>query len=281
MRACEEAVLDASNAAFGRYSVFAGICGIHIRRLGGLRVTVGGQTQYLAIPMFALLHAHLVLADRLGRRGGLPPIEWQRYLVLDRHLVRGLCWYDRLNCLYCDWANGLCKLLTDRLALMARRPRRNLHAGSLAQGAVIPFWMGQIAYLAMLYTVIHKSLGMQPVSLAAAFRGAREAKDERSSRPDGRAQGPTADGGLLAIGRELRDGYVVLGQTYGRYLTEILSEIESTWCPLHHIRDGVFQEHHKYFFDPDQLRLMESVLLEWGSAKARAAVVENDQEPPS
>lgn len=38
---------------------------------------------------------------------GLPLVKRKEYLLLDRWRIQELAWYDRINCLYCEYANGL------------------------------------------------------------------------------------------------------------------------------------------------------------------------------
>jgi hypothetical protein len=254
VRQLEEAGIDAANARLGRYSIFQGVFGIHIRRLGLPRALTGGSTQYLAVPLFLAIHAELLLSSRLDRLTGMPPIEWDRYVVLDRHAVEGLCHFDKFNCLYCDWANGLGTLLESRVGQLARlraadagRPDGRLKAAYLANLAALPVHVG---HLAAIYFVIHKSLGLAPASFLEQVRAAAPAQ----------------------VDDPVERAFLRLNAAFARYLNEILSEIESQWCPLHHIRDGVYPGHHKHFVDAGQLRLMEKVLRRMGTLKGRVPV---------
>jgi hypothetical protein len=38
---------------------------------------------------------------------GLPYVERKNYIRIDRHKLQYLLWYDKLNCAYCGYANGL------------------------------------------------------------------------------------------------------------------------------------------------------------------------------
>lgn len=259
-RELEELAMDAANARFGTYSIFYGVFGIHIRRLGLRRALTGGTTQYFATPLFLSVHAQLILSDLLGERTGLPPIPWDRFVVLDRHQVEGLCWFDKFNCLYCDWANGLGQLLETRLGELsevragAGKPARRLRAAYLANLAALPL---QVGHLAAVYHVIHKNLGLAPASFREKLRATEPAEVED---PVERA-------------------FLRLNTAFARYQNEILSEIESSWCPLHHIRDGAFPAHHKHFVDAKQLRLMERVLRRMGTLKGRVPAARPRRAP--
>ncbi len=251
----EEAAIDGLNAAFGKYSVFSGIYGIHVRRLGLVRASVGLALQWTAWPVFLSMHAQIALMDLVpARLLGAPRADWDRYLVLDRHLIKDLGWTDQLCCFYCDYANGLCKLLSDRLEDLAaaERPRDRVSALLLDvfhASAFVPA-LARLVYSLPIYPGISASLKMKPVSLLEAMR----------------ARGRDDGAGDTLLGR----AYLDLNAGFCRYATNVLAEIESAWCPLNHLQAGTYQDHHKYFVDGSQLELMEQVLRQWGSLKARA-----------
>jgi hypothetical protein len=251
----EEAAIDGLNAAFGKYSVFSGIYGIHVRRLGLVRASVGLALQWTAWPVFLSMHAQIALLDLVpARLLGVPRADWGRYLVLDRHLIEGLGWTDQLCCFYCDYANGLCKLLSDRLEEVAAAERPRHRAAALLldvfQAAGCVPALARIVFSSPIYPGIAAALKMPPVSLRGALR---------APAPD-----RAAEGSLL--GR----AYLDLNTGFCRYATQVLAEIESAWCPLNHLQAGTYQDHHKYFVDGSQLELMERVLRQWGSLKASA-----------
>jgi hypothetical protein len=251
----EEAAIDGLNAAFGKYSVFSGIYGIHVRRLGLVRASVGLALQWTAWPVFLSMHAQIALMDLIpAKLLGVPRADWDRYLVLDRHLIKGLGWTDQLCCFYCDYANGLCKLLSDRLEELAaaERPRHRAPALLLdvfhASGCLPA--LARIVFSSPIYPGISAALKMKPVSLLGAMR----------------VQGQDQVAEDTVVGR----AYLDLNTGFCRYATKVLAEIESAWCPLHHLQAGTYQDHHKYFVDGSQLELMEQVLRQWGSLKDRA-----------
>src|SRR5690606_5476254 len=94
------------------------IFGSHVRRLGLVRTALGAGPRSIGIPMFVALHVgtaayalHFIVAPSLG----LETIRARNYIILDRYKVRGLSAFDKFNCLFCGYANGLCTLLSARL----------------------------------------------------------------------------------------------------------------------------------------------------------------------
>ncbi|MGL1861043.1 MAG: hypothetical protein OCC46_00805 [Pseudodesulfovibrio sp.] len=38
---------------------------------------------------------------------GIPAVKRSEYVVIDRHSLKYLCWFEKLNCMYCGYFNGL------------------------------------------------------------------------------------------------------------------------------------------------------------------------------
>lgn len=38
---------------------------------------------------------------------GIPLVKRSRYIKIDRHKLKYLSWYDKINCAYCGYGNGL------------------------------------------------------------------------------------------------------------------------------------------------------------------------------
>lgn len=38
---------------------------------------------------------------------GIPRVKRNEYIVIDRHSLQYLCWFEKLNCVYCGYFNGL------------------------------------------------------------------------------------------------------------------------------------------------------------------------------
>lgn len=257
VRDLEARAVHSLNRRLGKLSPTLHIYGVHLRRLGLLRITTGAHAQYLAIPVFLFTHGSVWLTrDKVLRPLlGLPALDWDKYLVFDRHAMPELGYLDRFNCTYCGWANGVAALFEHELdaieqcapiATEALSPgvRAYLASSVVAQAAVM-------AYLAGLWElVVAPLLGMHRTPLQEVVRAVREAGYGERWSPGARAM--------------LR-----FYKIYARYQLNALEQIESAWCPLKHAAEGNFPAHHADFFSQDDVAEMLRFLEERGTTVGR------------
>jgi len=228
----------------------------HIERLGRLRVWVGGGSMYLCIPLFVALRGGVVAIDRIvAPLYGIKVTPVGNYIVLDRHAIAGLSWFDKLNCDYCSYANGMNMLLHARMDQLANaepppsRWRRVL-AGAVSATTFAALWPWQSTFLHLLYGVlISRPLGLHRLSRAEA--------DERMERADYAADRPT-------VLRRLLRGQ----ERFALQLEGALEQIESAWCPLKHLKqtpEMKYPDHHRKFFEPHQIEAMRCTLRTAGT----------------
>jgi hypothetical protein len=238
------------------------IVGSQIERMGLLRVLVGGGSMYLSIPMFFLVHFlghHLLLRRLLAPLLQLPQVEAKNYIILDRHKIDGLHWFDKGNCLFCGWANGLSMLMYAWLAEFDKVEDEFTPGQKIAAGAASAVFLPAIALaeglgIQVIYNIlVSRPLGMRRMSLRESLAQAREAGFARQYRGLARA--------LLRYQKsvDLR-------------LENALEQIESSWCPLKHLDERpevVYPPHHKNFFRPDQIEEMKETLRTVGTVSER------------
>lgn len=258
IRNTEARALDLINRRFGKYSIYYGILGIHVRRRGFLRPMVGGAAQYLGIPYFFFVHLQLLVLDRMIKKiDDIDDIDWEKYLVIDRHKIDELCLWDRLNCVYCGWTNGLMKLHDDifvRLlgsadfAALTEKPtaRMLISADNLAQNI-------GIAYVMAIWEVVRRLLDYNSIRYSEALE-AVEQKDLEAYNPAAKK--------FLQINRAINV-----------WLTDALSELESAWCPIRHLKEGIFPGHHENFLDPDEVSEILEILTYRGTLKKPSDVI--------
>jgi len=67
---------------------------------------------FMIVPLVILdicLEIHHQICFRLYK---IPPIKRSRYIKIDRYRLKYLTWYEKINCTYCGYANGLAQYFT-------------------------------------------------------------------------------------------------------------------------------------------------------------------------
>ena len=221
----------------------------------------GGLSMYLCIPMLITmcLTSILVVYQWLFRPLlGAPRLRWKDYVVIDRQRIEGIPAFDRLNCVFCGYANGICTMINkelDQFDSTSRVMGAGRHALIMALLVVTsPLMLFYELNVQIIYNLlVSRPLGMQRVSMTEA-RQVLEA--------DGYASGyPAVSRALIGAAKSVMLRFALA-----------LEQIESSWCPLRHYerREGiVYPEHHKRFFGPDEIEAMRHVLLTEGTVSDR------------
>lgn len=237
------------------------IFGSHIRRIGWLRTLAGGLPMYLCIPFLIVLHVTtcVVLYQWLLRPLlGTPRVRWADHVIIDRHRIDGMSAFDKFNCMFCGYANGLTTMANMELDHIAqasiplawwKRPLLVL--------ACLPFapllLMFELALQVIYNLLVSRPLGMHRVSIAEA--GHLLARENYAGQYSLLARLPLC----MAKSTVLR-------------FAMALEQIESSWCPLKHFetREGiVYPKHHDKFFGPRQIEEMRRVLSTTGTVSDR------------
>lgn len=249
---------DAESASFTRLGP---IFGSHVERIGLVRTLAGGLPMYLCIPVLVTIHGtsavalyQWIVCPLLGTER----LAWRDYIVIDRHRIEELTWFDKLNCMFCGYANGLVTLLNvelDRTAGADFRPGlpQKLLIGSTLL-AYAPVWLSAEIALQVIYNaLVSVPLGMHRTSIAEM----RKVMDEAGYAK--KHWGP------------LRLFLRATKSTVARFALG-LEQIESSWCPLAHFerRKGVvYPKHHERFFGPDEIERMREALRTRGTVSER------------
>lgn len=237
------------------------IFGSHIRRIGWTRTLAGGLPMYLCIPFLIVLHVTtaVVLYQWLLRPLlGTPRVRWADHVIIDRHRIESLSWFDKFNCMFCGYANGLTTMINMELDHLARAtPDLPLWKKGLVALLLLPFAplivVFELALQVIYNTLVSRPLGMHRVSMAeASYLMSRDHYAGQYSLP---ARLPLRAAKSVAL-----------------RFSMALEQIESSWCPLCHFetREGiVYPKHHDKFFGPRQIEEMRRVLSTVGTVSDR------------
>lgn len=237
------------------------IFGSHIRRIGWTRTLAGGLSMYLCIPFLIVMHvtACVALYQWLLRPLlGTPRVRWADHVIIDRHRIKGMSGFDKFNCMFCGYANGLTTMANMEIDHLARaNATLPLWRRAAVLLVVLPFVPMLLVFelaLQVIYNIlVSRPLGMHRVSMAEA----RNILD----RDDYAGQ----------YGRPARAALLLAKSTVLRFAMG-LEQIESSWCPLKHFetREGiVYPKHHDKFFGPHQIEQMRRVLSTTGTVSER------------
>jgi len=230
------------------------IFGSHARRIGIWRTFFGGISMYLSIPFFVILHVTgLVLVFRLVLT---PLFQLERlplgnYIIIDRHKIAGLTFMDKLNCMFCGYANGMLHYLNTWLDLVAVREREITTGRKAVAVLLLAVYLPFIAMLQWFCLHIVYELLVAGILMLPSMSEAQALQKLNSMNAYAGA------GRLLKTQKifALRFGFA-------------LAQIESGWCPLKHLdkrAEASYPEHHENFFEPHQLDEMRVQLVERGT----------------
>lgn len=242
-------------------SMLGHIFGSHIERLGAVRTLAGGLSMYLCIPFLVVLQLTLSLAVFQWIFRPLlstPRLSWRDYIIIDRQRYAELTWFDKFNCMFCGYANGLCTMLNIELdnfakAIDNRGLWRRLLVGVGILASIPTLLMMELALQVIYNIMVSRPLGMHRVSIGE-YRAIM-------------IKGQYAQHQWPPLRLFLRSMKSVAGR-FGLGL----EQIESSWCPLTHFerRKGVvYPRHHDKFFGPNELEKMRETLRMNGTVSDR------------
>ena len=242
-------------------SLMLPIFGSHVRRIGWLRTVIGGFSMYLSIPFLVMsqLTSSLILYQWVVRPlFGTRRLEWKDYIIIDRHRIEEIPAFDKFNCMFCGYANGVCTLINKELDQIDEI-EGDIGAGRqfllvLALLLLIPW--GLISELSnqIIYNIlVSRPLGMHRVSMKEAGAILEEH-------------------GYASQFSPMTRHFLRSSKNSALRFAMALEQIESSWCPLTHFerREGiVYPEHHKRFFGPDEIEAMRQTLMSEGTVSPR------------
>lgn len=243
-------------------SLMLPIFGSHVKRIGWLRTLVGGFSMYLCIPILVLsyLTMSVIFYQRLIRPiFGTREVRWADHVIIDRHRIEDIPAFDKFNCMFCGYANGLCTIANTEIDQIAELNTENLSLTKYI--ALIGMFLlimpvgiiYELNYQIIYNLLVSRPLGMHRVSIKEAAS-------------------ILATGQYASAFPALPKYFLHQAKNAALRFTMALEQIESSWCPLKHFerREGiVYPDHHEKFFGPDQIQEMREVLSTTGTVSDR------------
>lgn len=247
------------------------IVGSHLRRLGLLRVTIGGGSMYLSFPSF--IFSHLVFIEILFNRIltpllGLQKLKTTDYIVLDRHQIDGLSRFDKFNCVFCGYANGISVLLNEKICQLAER-RKEL------ENTDLPYkdFSFMIAAAFLPFLIIGQYLG---INIIYDILVSRPLYMHRTRAKDIKHKLLNKSFANIFNQNTVLDRIILHSKVTVIRLIEALEQIESSWCPIKHKKTGQdvhYPLHHQNFYEPDDLEKMKNSLYLNGTVSNKKPVM--------
>lgn len=244
------------------WTLMSPIFSSHIKRIGVLRTFAGGLPMYTCIPALVVMHlttcvlAYQWLVKPLFK---LPKVRFRDYVIIDRQRIEGMNFFDKFNCMFCGYANGLTTMANIEIDHFAKADLSEVSGVRklLASLLLIPF-VPLLLFFELNFQVIYNLLVSTPLGM---HRISMDEAQKILSKEKYAEQYP-----LFARIPTLAAKSVVFR------FAMALEQIESSWCPLKHLerREGVvYPNHHDKFFGPGQLEEMREVLSTVGTVSDR------------
>lgn len=223
---------------------------IHSKRIGYFRTLTGALLMYLTLPFFIFLHISVVVF--LYKIIFLPLLQLKKlsaknYIILDRYDIPELSIFDRLNCLFCGYVNGIILLMNAEIDQVAN----SANVGFMRSLLIMVFFLPITVFLILgmilatiIVNILFKLFGLHRGSYKIVLRQLINDKYASQCSP-------------------LKRKIVIFYKTIANVIAYNLEQIESSWCPITHLeRNGyVFPEHHKNFYSRNNLQTMKNVLI--------------------
>jgi hypothetical protein len=233
---------------------------IHVRRIGWLRTALGGGLMYLSIMEFIFLNLTFIVVLyqwMLNPFFRIKKFRIRDYILIDRWRVEGMMAFDRFNCDFCGYANGTAKLWNDQLDAISKA---DFGKGKWYGKAISGIYSICLAVFLVAAFIFSKIL----FALIALFLGYHWAGNRKAWRE--LVESDYAGKQSLILKWLVRCAKL----SAGTLLTN-LEQIETSWCPLKHIetRSAVNPDHHKLFFERDEVAEMYQALEKKGTVSLR------------
>jgi hypothetical protein len=238
------------------------VFGSHVIRIGLFRTFIGGVPMYLSLPIHALFHlfclyifSNLILQPLLK----LKKLQFKNYIIIDRHKIVDLPWFDRINCVYCGYANGLATFFEARLDQV------ELWKGELSFSKKIILFFGLVIYIPFSY--LHKLDHL----MVYDFLVSRPLGLNRLSKKDAALQLKSPDNNTN-IHTGLIYKIIHNERIFSLKFTNSLEQIESSWCPIKHYDERsevVYPRHHENFLAQHEIQKMKEILQRDGTVSQK------------
>jgi len=239
------------------------IFGSHAKRLGIARVMFGGTCMYLSLPFFIIAHTTgllLMIQCILTPLFGVRRRSLRNYIIIDRHKISGLTLMDRINCMFCGYANGSVHFLNTWLDDVAESTADIGRFRRFFALVLLACYFPALAILQVItLNVVYHLLVARPLALGSMPRNV----------------GLRKLNGIIAYAKielSLFSRLLRFEKLFALRLSFALAQIEASWCPLKHLdrrAEASYPDHHRHFFEADEVEEMLVTLAEEGSTLRR------------
>lgn len=246
-----------------KLSLWMPIFGSHIQRIGWIRTVAGGTPMYFFFPVLVGIHLSFSVIGYpciIRMITSMPQPLWKDYIVIDRYKIRNLALFDRFNCIYCGYANGVCTLINDQLNIAG--PKK-IEKGFFKLILIFPFMILMLIFL-LVFELSFQLIYNLMVSRPLKFKRVAIAEVHQKLINKKYA---------INYGTWIRR-YLLAYKNFILRLALALEQIESAWCPLKHLEQNgkaVYPPHHKKFFESNQIEEMRIILAMRGTVSNRQA----------
>jgi hypothetical protein len=217
---------------------------------------------YFSLPIHALFHlfclyvfSNLILQPILK----LKKLNFKNYIIIDRHKIDELPWFDRINCVYCGYANGIATFFEARLDQV------ELWEGDLSFSKKIILFFGLVIYIPFSYLhkldhlIVYEFLVSRPLGL------------NRLSTKDAELQLESTDNNTN-MHTGLINKIIHNERIFSLKFYNSLEQIESSWCPLKHNDERsevVYPKHHENFLAQHEIQKLKEILQRDGTVSQK------------
>lgn len=210
------------------------------KKIGNKNIFIAVLSIFSSLPLLIVFHVFGILLFILPMSYLLSTHKYKlrNFIGFDRYKLPQLSLIDKLNCLYCSYANGLATYYQLKIKeIFLFDGNINILEKTILYGLYPFFYLSTKTYRihsAFTYNkIVFPIIAYQPPSIKEIV------KDELSNKRPIRANNSF-------IRKTLKKERI-----FSVVLSNGLSAIESFWCPLknHHKHDVTYPKHHQHFYD--------------------------------
>jgi hypothetical protein len=217
-----------------------GVFWTNIRKHGFIRGTIGGYLMYPSIVIFLIfevLFLKILTRVVLIFNNGVPALDKKDFVSYGRINLDDYSWFDRGNCHFCAYANGITQMVSATLDFIGKHSIDTLNESQRRRVerylARAFFWIKPVGFIGLGFVLaFEKLLGYRKADLNVI-------KDDLKKVNFG--QGLKSEG-YMSVYRNVFKLRIVF-----KSFQHSLSIIESNWCPLTYANKKLLLEHQEIF----------------------------------
>jgi len=223
----------------GLWMLLNGIFWTNIKKHGFIKGTLGGYLMYPSFPMFVLFEKILLKhLNRIVAIFNVPALDIDDFKDYGRVNLQEYSWFDRMNCHFCAYANGVGHMVSETLDIIGKQ---KIDALSDAEKAQVQKLMHRTFNIA-------KPIGLFSyfvfvITISGLLNYDKPYKEEiiKNLRKTGYAKGLRSDTFKTLFPDTFKLRFLF------RAFEHTLSIIESNWCPLTYANKKWMLKHQESF----------------------------------